>query len=402
MLKVIQINSVSGYGSTGRICTDLAETITKQGHFCYIAYGQLNSDYQNSYKIGSAIENHLHNAGSRLFGKQGYFSKNGTKKLIQYINEINPDVIHLHNLHGNYLNLEMLFDFLANTDIPVVWTLHDCWAFTGKCAHYTNIGCYKWQIQCHHCPQIETYPPSLFFDRSELMFKDKKKWFTSVENMTIITVSNWLAKEVNQSFLAKYPIIPIHNWIDHTKFKPTESNFKSKVGIENKFMILVVSAGWDKSSTRFKDLIKLSELFSDDTQFIMVGNFNEKHLLTDNIIHVAYVNGINEMAEIYSAADVYVHLSVEDTFGKVIAEAMSCGTPVIVYDSTACPEIVGEGCGIVVNKRDVLAVAKAIKQIKSEGKQKYAARCRSYVQENFDLKENTEKTIQIYQSIISK
>jgi len=401
-MKVLLINSVCGYSSTGGICIDLAEALQMQGHECFIAYGQLTTEYVNSYKIGSVPENHMHNLCSRITGKQGYFTKNGTRKLIDYIATINPDVIHLHNLHGNYLNLELLFNYLALANKPVVWTLHDCWAFTGKCAHYTDIGCYKWQTQCNHCPQLKKYPPSIILDRSSVMFEDKKRWFNSVKNMTITPVSNWLAGEVNQSFLAKYPIVPIYNWIDQTIFKPTTLNIRKKLGIdENKFMILGVSAGWSANDYKLKEFIRLSQLIAEDMQIVLVGGKNKLESLPDNIIHIPYVSNKTELAAIYTTAGVYVHLSVEDTFGKVIAEAMSCGTPAIVYNSTACPEIIGEGCGYVVEKGDLDGIVRNICTIMANSKVSYTAQCIGHVKDNFDINQNTDKTIELYKSILN-
>jgi len=399
-MKVLQINTVSGFGSTGGICIDLANALQRQGHECYIAYGQFTTDYVNSFKVGSKLENHIHNACSRITGKQGYFTKNGTTKLIRYIESLNPDVIHLHNLHGNYLNLELLFNYLALANKPVVWTLHDCWAFTGKCSYYTDIECNKWQTHCNHCPQVKKYPPSIYFDRSSVMFEDKKKWFTSIENMTIVPVSNWLAGEVRQSFLAKYPIVPIYNWIDQTIFKPSGINTRKKFGIdENKFIILSVGASWTANNNKLIDSIRLSQLISDDMQIVLVGDTKKLDSIPENIIHIPYVNSSKELAEIYSMGDVYVHMSVEDTFGKVIAEAMSCGTPVIVFNSTACPEVIGEGCGYVVEKRDIDAIFINIQVIKDNGKHYYTKNCIRHVQNNFDAKQKIDQTIQLYNSL---
>lgn len=396
-MKVLMINSVCGYGSTGSICVDIATVLEKQGHECYIAYGQGTTTYPKSYKIGTVVENHLHNIGSRITGKQGYFTKTGTHKLITYIKSIDPDVIHLHNLHGNYLNLKILFEYLIEVQKPVVWTLHDCWAFTGKCAHYTDVNCYKWQTACHHCPQLKTYPPSIFFDQSGMLFQDKKEWFTSIKKMTIIPVSNWLAGEVNKSFLKNYYIKPIYNWVNHEVFKPTVEEVRSQYSIpQNKFIILGVSAGWDITNNKLKDFIALSKIIPDDMQIVLVGKaVNKKHIPTD-IIQIPYVHGATELAKIYSNADVYVHLSTEDTFGKVIAEAMSCGTPAVVYNATACPEIVGDNCGYVVEKRNVKQIMTAIHKIKGNTKAFYSDNCRKHVIENFDYATNINETITIY------
>ena len=310
-------------------------------------------------------------------------------------------MIHLGNLHGNYLNLEILFRYLAKADKPVVWTLHDCWAYTGKCAHYTEIGCYKWQTDCNNnCPQIKKYPPSLFFDCSEQMFADKKRWFTSVRNMTIVPVSHWLAGEVKQSFLDKYPIVPIYNWIDQKTFMPIESNAREQYGIKkDSFIILGVSAGWGKDNSKLQDFIKLSHMVPNDMQIVLVGGTKDPGCIPENIVYIPYVHGSSELAKVYSMADVYVHCSTEDTFGKVIAEALACGTPAIVYDSTACPELVGEGCGFVVEKRNIERIYQAIASIKRTGKHVFLPRCIAFTSEHFNYQKNTGEYISLYRKV---
>jgi glycosyltransferase involved in cell wall biosynthesis len=400
-MRVLQINTVCGLGSTGKIATDIADALLLNGDECMIAFGQYTTTYKNSFKFGSKLENHLHNALSRLLGKQGYFSPLGTKELLNYIKNFQPDVIHLHNIHGNYLNSKLLFDFLSTANIPVVWTLHDCWAFTGKCVYYTDIGCYKWKTHCNNCPQIKKYPPSVFFDRSEEMFSDRKKWFTSVKNLTIITVSNWLAGEVRVSFLKDYPIIPVYNWIKQSVFKPTLSSFRNKYGLEKKYIILGVSAGWDKNTVRLTDFIKLSEIIPEEMQIVLVGKAKNPQDIPSKILHIPYIDGEAELAKVYSVADVFVHLSAEDTFGKVIAEALACGTPAVVYNSTACPEVLGNGCGFVVEKRDVASVYEAIVKIRDSGKESFTSKCINHVTQNYSSDSQINKILEIYKQAFS-
>lgn len=402
-MRILQINTLCGYGSTGRNATELAQALINQGDSCHIAYGQGATTYKDNFKIGTRIENHLHNACSRLFGKQGYYTTTGTNNLIQYIEKIQPDVIHLGNLHGNYLNLEILFGYLSKANKPVVWTLHDCWAYTGKCAHYTEIGCYKWQTHCNHCPQVTKYPPSLFFDHSEQMYADKKKWFTSVRNMTIVPVSHWLAGEVKQSFLGTYPIVPIYNWIDQQVFTPTISNVREQHGIhQDSFIILGVSAGWGKDDGKLQDFIKLSHMLPDEMQIVLVGRAKEPGCIPKNIVHIPYIHGASELAKIYSMADVYLHCSTEDTFGKVIAEALACGTPAVVYNSTACPEVVGEECGFVVEKRNIEQAIKTIANMKLTGKQALSPTCVKFVSEHFNYRKNTDEYITLYHKVLGQ
>ena len=318
--------------------------------------------------------------------------------------DYNPDVIHLHNLHGNYLNLEILFEYLIKVQKPIVWTLHDCWAFTGKCAHYTDVACNKWETECNNCPQVQKYPPSIFFDQSEVMFKDKKKWFSALQNLTIIPVSNWLANEVKKSFFNKCPIIPIYNWCDHNYFKDSQDiGFSNKYGLDvNKFSVILVSGSWNKLDIKWQDVLKLAALLPSSIQLIMIGKVGSPELIPKNIKHISYLHEKNELAKAYSFSDVYVHLSTEDTFGKVIAEALSCGTPAIVYDSTACPETIGVNCGYVVEKRNISQVLEAINKIKQNTKAYYSKNCRNRVIENFDFEMNINKTIETYKNILKK
>ena len=402
-MNVLQINTVCGFGSTGRTSIELARALMDHGDTCHIAYGQGESDYEKSFKIGTRIENHLHNVGSRMFGKQAYYTTSGTSKLTQYIADIQPDVIHLRNLHGNYLNIEILFGYLASIDTPVVWTLHDCWPYTGKCAHYTAVGCDKWQLQCSHCPQVHQYPPSLFLDRSAQMFVDKKRWFSAVKDMTIVPVSHWLAGEVRKSFLARFPIKPIYNWINQEVFKPTLSDARERYQInKDTFVILGISGGWRKDSSKLRDFIDLSRLLPKTMQIVLVGDTKNSDCIPEHIKHIPYVESTNELAKIYSMADVYVHFSTEDTFGKVIAEALACGTPAVVYDSTACPEVVGDGCGFVVERRNVEGAFQAAAKVSRMGKRFFSSTCIAFATENFNYKTNAGSYISLFGNVTEK
>jgi glycosyltransferase involved in cell wall biosynthesis len=263
------------------------------------------------------------------------------------------------------------------------------------------VQCFKWQTGCNNCPQLNTYPPSLFFDCSKEMYFDKKKWFTSVNTMTVIPVSNWLAGEVKASFLNKFPIKPIYNWVDHSIFKESlDSSFAENYAIDtSKFTIVLVSAGWAVSDVKWKDALKLAEFIDVDMQILMIGKVASPALLPNNIKHIPYLHGKEELAKAYSISDVYVHLSTEDTFGKVIAEAMSCGTPAIVYNTTACPEILGEECGYVVDQRNVEGIYEKIKSIQNRGKAMFSINCRTQVIKNFDLNTNIQATIKVYQEL---
>lgn len=350
-MKILMINSVCGIRSTGRICTDLADILKEHGHECLIAYGRetVPEKYENiSYRIGSDADVKLHALSARLFDNAGFCSRKATKKLIKKIREYDPDVIHLHNLHGYYLDVEALFDYLKKSGKPVVWTLHDCWAFTGHCAHFDAVGCNKWKTGCHHCPQKREYPTSFLFDNSKKNYADKKRLFTQVENLTPVTPSGWLAGIVRESFLGKYDIKVIPNGIDLDIFKPTNSDFRKKYGLENKKIILGVASAWDKRKG-LDDFVSLSALLDESYAVVLVGiDEKQKCALPKNIIAISKTNNALELAEVYSAADVFVNPSRQETMGLTTVEAMACGTPVAVSDLTAVPEVVTSDGGLIL------------------------------------------------------
>lgn len=401
-MKVLQINSVCGYGSTGRTAVELANEIHRRNDECYIAYGYGSTDYPNAIRIGNKFEHYYNNAYSRLLGKQGYCSKESTKKFIEHIKSIDPAIIHLRNLHVNYLNLEILFNYLKESKKPVIWTLHDCWAFTGKCAYFTDIGCDKWKTQCESCPQIGTYPPSIFRDYSKQAYIDKKRLFTSVDNLKIVTVSKWLAEKVRESFLSKYNIEVIYNWVDVDVFKPTNSyNIQEKYNLHGKFVILGICSKWSIKKG-LQDFIALSKMIDNNSIIVLVGGINKSINLPQNIISIPPTSSKHELAQIYSAADVFINPSFREAFGKVTAEALACGTPSVVYNVTACPELVGDGCGYVVEKSDVQGINKAIEIIKTNGKNLYSKNCVKYVNEKFEKNKNIEKYYNLYQKLLNK
>lgn len=383
-MKVLQINSVCGIGSTGRIATDIHNMLIEQGHESYIAYGRdLPRNCDNAIRIGNKIDNYAHVLLTRLFDKHGFGSIKATEEFIKKVEEIDPDVIHLHNIHGYYINIEVLFDYLKEADKPVIWTLHDCWAFTGHCAYFDYVGCEKWKTGCYDCPEKKSYPSSRLLDKSKQNYLKKKEIFTGVKNMTIVTPSSWLAELVRESFLGEYPVKVINNGIDLKIFKPTKSNFREKYNIEDKFIILGVANVWDRRKG-FDYFIELSKLIKIDEIIVMVGlTEKQKRSLPDNIIGITRTNDVNELVEIYTAADYFLNPSLEETMGLVTVEALACGTPVIVSNSTAVPEVVNEKCGkivldnstkgfysaIVNNDRDFSSI-ECIKQAQKYDKQK--------------------------------
>lgn len=349
-MKILQINSF-GSGSTGRIVVDLYKALEKNGHECIIGYGrdQIERDVK-SIKIGTSIDKYIHGAKTRIFDAHGFSSTKATKEFIKKVEEYNPDIFHLHNIHGYYINIKLLFRYLKDSKKPVIWTLHDCWAFTGHCAYFDFIGCNKWKSKCGNCIQKHSYPSSKLIDSSRRNYLKKKDLFTSLDNMTIITPSKWLANLVKESFFSKYNIQIINNGIDLNIFKPTKSNFRDKYNLKDKFVILGVANVWDKRKG-FETFIKLAKRLDNNSIIILVGLDNKQiKMLPQNIIGIRQTKNIEELVEIYTAVDVYVNLSVEETMGLTTVEALACGTPVIVNNATAMPEIVDKDCGIVVKK----------------------------------------------------
>ena len=360
-MKILQINSVCGYGSTGKIAYDLCKVLESNGHECVVAYGRGNAPKDiKTIKIGTDKDVKIHGAASRITDKHGFYSKNVTKKFIKQIEEYDPDIIHLHNIHGYYINIELLFNYLSKADKKVIWTLHDCWSFTGHCPYFDYVGCDKWKEECHNCPQKYRYPKSLFLDNSRRNYQIKKKLFTSVKDMTIVTPSKWLAELVKQSFLSKYPVKVIYNGIDLDIFKPTPSDFREKHNLKDKFIVLGVASVWEKRKG-LDDFIKLSKMLSDKYRVVLVGlNKKQKDNLPGNIIGITRTSNANELAQIYTVADVFVNPTYEDNFPTTNIEALACGTPIITYDTGGSIESVNSNCGAIIEKGNVQMLTKKI------------------------------------------
>lgn len=345
-MKVLMINSVCGIRSTGRICTDLADVLVENGYEVKIAYGRESvPDKYKKYavRIGTDIDNKIHAIQTRLFDTHGFGSKKATADFLKWADKYDPDILHLHNIHGYYINVEMLFDWIkSRPQMKVIWTMHDCWAFTGHCAHFTIANCSQWKTCCKHCTQLKNYPACKFVGNVERNFQRKRSAFTGVKDMTIVTPSKWLAGLVGVSFLNKYSVKVINNGIDTSIFKPTPSDFRNKHHLENKKIILGVASSWSIAKG-LNDFVQLSKTLDDDYKIVLVG-LSEKQIreVPDNIIKISRTNSAVELAEIYTAADVFLNLTYEDNYPTVNLEAQACGTPVITYDTGGSVESVPE------------------------------------------------------------
>ena len=359
-MRVLLINVVCGIRSTGRLCTDLAETLEAQGHEVKIAYGRetVPQQFQKyAVRIGSDIDNKIHGLQARLMDGAGFGSKRATRAFLEKVREFDPDVIHLHNLHGYYVNVEILFDYLKTCGKRVIWTLHDCWAFTGHSATCDAVDCTRWETGCYDCPNLKEYPAS-YSDHSSENWHKKKAVFSDVPDMTIITPSRWLAGLVRESFLQEYPVEVIYNGIDTSQFYPMESDFKERLGIKDKKMLLGVATAWNEMKG-FSDYLKLADMLDEKYRIVMVGlTAKQIDSLPPSIIGLEKTNSPKELAMIYSAADILLNLSYCESFSMINIEAQLCGTPVISYKTGGCVETGGNNA--VIEKGDLEAVKEAL------------------------------------------
>ncbi len=363
-MKIVQINSIYGGGSTGRICASLSNAANDTSIENYILYTQGKSDDLNVIRFACEPYKKLQALKSRVLGNYGFNSRFATKKLIRILKRISPDVVHLHNIHGHDCDLRLLFEYFKEAKINLIWTFHDCWAFTGYCTHFDMIGCNAWQSGCEKCPQYKKY--SWFFDKSKFLYERKNELFSNLD-LTIVTPSKWLADLVGQSFLKEYPIKIINNGIDFSNFKPTASVFREKHGIGEKRIALGVAFGWGyaKGLDVFIELSK--RLDNSKYQIVLVGtNAEIDKELPDNIISIHRTSNQQELAEIYSAADVFVNPTREENFPTVNIEALACGTPIITFRTGGSPEILDETCGSVVECDDIDAMEREIIRICEE------------------------------------
>ncbi|MCF0105346.1 MAG: glycosyltransferase [Holdemanella sp.] len=400
-MKVLQINSFFTVGGPPRIVNGIYDTLKENGHDCKIAAAREELYVpEDSIRIGSKKDAYINALKARVFDNEGFNAKSATLKLIKDIEAYNPDIIHLHNLHGYFINVEILFDYLKKTNKPIVWTLHDCWTMTGHCAHFDFIGCDKWKTQCFDCPQLKEYPSSFGLDHSKNNYISKKESFTGVPNMTIVTVSEWLKSVVKDSYLKEYDVKVIPNGLDLTKFKPVDcSNLKEKYGLQNKKVVLGVAQNWGLKKGLY-DFFELSKILPENYQLVMIGlTKNQLKELPKNILGFERTNSIEELSEWYSVSDVFVNLSYEETMGLVTVEAMACGTPAIVYDRTAVPEVIDSHCGWIVKAGNVQEIKRRIETL--DTKQNYVDACLNRAKA-FEKNKQYNKYIKLYESLIER
>lgn len=401
---LLQINPAKNVLSTGKIVEQIGMLAEENGWKCYIASASryTRSGKIEHIKIGGIVSEYFHAFFySTLLDMNGLGSYFATKRLIKKIKRIKPDVIHLHNLHGHYVNYKLIFNFLKESNIPVVWTLHDCWSFTGGCSYFEFTGCEGWKHNCKKCTYKGGYPMSTIVNRASRNYALKKELFTSIDDLTIVAVSKWLGHLASQSFLRKFPIKTIYNGIDTEVFVPSKSTLRDRLGLNGKFVMIAVASVWIPEKG-LNDYIKLSNMLKNDEQLILVGITTEiKKELPSNILAIAKISNQKELAEYYSMSDVLLNLSYQETFGLTTIEAMACGTPAIVYNKTASPELITPETGFLVEAGDMNCIRCSIDILKTEGKRKYTSACKKRANEYFSKKVCYQKYIDLYNHLIS-
>lgn len=396
MSSVLQINVDANLGSTGKIAEQIGLLAIKNGYDTYMAYGRRNNNSQlDTIKIGSNIDFYEHAFETRLFDNHGLSSRNATYKFIDNIKNINPDIIHLHNIHGYYLNYPILFKYLKEWGGPVVWTLHDCWPFTGHCAYFMLNGCEKWKSHCEKCPSLRSYPSSFFIDNSTENYDLKKKLFSSISSqLTIVPVSNYIANYIPYSILKDSTVKVIHNGVDLNTFYPTKE-VKEK-------LILGVANVWEPRKG-LPDFIKLRNILPDEYKILLVGvsEYQKKHL-PERIDGLTHTSNVYELAKIYSKSLALVNPTYEDNYPTVNLEAIACGTPVITYRTGGSPESIDDNTGIVVERGNIDGLFKAIQTIEVN-KSKYSIEnCRRRAISKFNNQERFQEYIDLYNSLLDK
>ena len=408
MKKIVQINPVLRINtSTGRIMQEVGELAMANGWVNYIAYSKGRDGIlpckSQLIPIGDKLSVAYHGVVTRLFDRHGLASVRATREFIRKIEEIKPDIIHIHNIHGYFLNYPILFDYLSKSNIPVVWTVHDCWLYTGHCYHYSYAGCDKWQTGCGNCPQQKEFPTSWLVDRSHQNFLDKRKAFTSLrpEQLTIVPVSDWIRGEMSKSFLKDCRFQVIHNGINTEVFKPSDpENVKRKYQLEGKHILLGVASIWSEEKG-LKDFIKMASLLREDERIVLVGiKPEERKLLPDTIVPISRTENIQQLAELYSAADAFINPTWQDNYPTVNLEAIACGTPVVTYRTGGSIEAVTEKTGFVVNQGDVEGLLKAARNIEQAGKDSYRMPCREYALKNFRKEDRYADYLKLYDELI--
>lgn len=409
MKKLLQINPVIRTNtSTGRIMQEIGELAMANGWESYVAYSGGRDGVKPCKSklmlVGGKFDVAFHGILTRLFDMHGLGSRQATKRLIKDIKKVHPDVIQIHNIHGYFLNYKLLFDYLSKAGIPVVWTVHDCWLYTGHCYHYASVSCDKWRTQCEECPQKNAFPTSIWQDRSSKNYRDKRKAFTSVPDMTIVTVSEWMKNEMKDSFLKDCRFQVIHNGIDLNVFapQPDDKEVREKYGLGDKHIILGLASIWSKEKG-WDDFMEMAKMLREDEVIVMVGVSEEQQKrLPENVVGIRRTENVRQLAELYSAATAFVNPTWQDNYPTVNLEAIACGTPVVTYRTGGSVEAVTEDTGFIVEQGDVKGLLDAVREIERKGNLEYRAKCRAHALADFRKEDRYADYLKLYEDLTTR
>lgn len=400
-MRIFQLNTFCGVKSTGRITLEIAKLVERDGGECRIGYGVpgISQDAERfAFRIGTPAERKLHAAMRKLFDAEGYGSYFATQRLIRELEQFRPEIVHLHNLHGCYLHLPSLFRYLKRSKIPVVWTLHDCWPFTGHCAYFDYVGCERWKTGCHGCPQLRSYPACVGLDGSQRNYRMKKKAFAALPNLTFVAPCAWMKKPLSESFLSPYPVRVIPNGVNLEAFRPMSSRLKERFGLEGKKVVLSVASEWDERKG-LRYLIDASGRLSDAYRIVIIGLTKEQiQTLPENMLGLEHTESLEELASWYTLADCFANPSMEDNMPMVNLEALACGTPAAVFETGGCPEAIDDNCGIVVPKGDSVGLANAISSLAMR-KNELSGACRARAEKLFDCRSSFQAYVNLYKEL---
>lgn len=413
-MRILQINTFYQFGSTGRIVRDLKLLGEQQGFESYVAFGpEIDNGDEHILRLQSILRRKLNILRTRLFDSHGFYNEEETRRLLKWIDLIRPDIIHLHNIHNHYVHVGWLFDYIKKHQIPVVWTLHDCWPFTGHCAYFDYAHCEKWKDGCYECPSLRDYPPTWFIDRTNKNYKLKRDTFTGVKNLTLVTPSRWLADLTCASYLKEYPVEVINNGVDTDAFKMSNNIIKERLGISGKKMLLAMATTFDRrKGTEF--LQELPKLLNDNEVLVLVGLAEEQKKLFDYVrcIGIGRTNNVTELATYYASADVFINPTLEDNFPTTNIEALACGTPVVTFNTGGSVESVLDNenvidvngrketpVGMVVPQGNLPALIAAAREIFNRGRQSYIEACRNKAVKHYNKDIQYLKYIELYRHI---
>lgn len=405
MSKLVQFNPVANWGSTGRLTEDIGDVVMASGWESYIAFGrQFNPSKSHLLQVGGKWSVLSHTLKTRLFDRQGFGSYCATKKLLKQFDEIKPDVFQFHNLHGNFLNLPLVLKYATEKNIPIVWSLHDCWSMTGHCSHFISIGCEKWKTGCYKCPLKRKYPNSWLIDSSKRNYREKKALIQAVPRLTIISGSEWLAGIARESYFKGRDIRVIPDGIDTDIYQPRNNGdeIRKRLGLEGKFVIVATGTDWNEDKG-LSDYGKLKKMLSEDYAIVLVG-MNEEALamVPEGVIGLPRTKSPQELSEYYSMADCVMSLSKRESFGLTPVEGFACGTPAIVYDTTALPELITPETGFVAKFLDVADVKEKVELMREKGKAFYTKKCREIAEDKYDRRKCYHDYMEVYETLLNQ